>query len=265
MNPAPLRGLRAAFAFLTRLPVGGYPYRDEDYAWAPAHAPVVGLVVGGVGALAFALFLGAGAVPAALLALALTALVTGGFHEDGLADTADALGGAIFDAERVLQILKDSRIGTYGALALVFGVGLRVSLVAELAGRDPSRGALLGGSALVLSHVMARVAPTWLMASLPYVTDSEHARSRPVVQAQRPAAVVATLWGALALLAARLWLPLPSAALWSLVPALALATALCAWRFVRRVGGITGDFLGATEQVGEITVLLCLALSGPAT
>ena len=101
--PPQVRGARAAFVFFTRLPLGGFPYRDEDYAWAPAHAPLVGAVVGGLGASAFVLTAGAGTTVAALVAVAVTAMVTGGFHEDGLADTADALSGAIFDRARLLE------------------------------------------------------------------------------------------------------------------------------------------------------------------
>ena len=145
-SPPAIRGARAAFVFLTRLPLGGYPCSDEAYAWAPAHGPLVGLVVGGLGATAAVLCLGAGAMPAVLVGLAVTMLVTGGFHEDGLADTADALGGAIFDRGKLLEILKDSRIGTYGALALVISVGLRAALLCELAAPVGSTRAARGGS-----------------------------------------------------------------------------------------------------------------------
>lgn len=260
--PPPVRGARAAFVFLTRLPLGGYPYRDEDYAWAPAHGPLVGLVVGGIGGVVFALAFGAGPLPAALLALGATMLATGAFHEDGLADTADALGGAIFDRGRLLEILKDSRIGTYGAAALATSILLRAALVASVASatalhEDPR---LSGAAALVVSHVLARVAPVWLMASMPYVTDEAHARSRPVVRAGLPQAVVATGAGALAVAAAVVLLP-AAAPRFPVAYALLLPVALlCAWRFRRRAGGITGDFLGATEQVAECAVLLALAL-----
>lgn len=259
--PPPIRGMRAAFVFLTRIPAGGFPYSDEDYAWAPAHGPLVGLVVGGAGAAVFALLIGAGATPAALVALTVTMLLTGGFHEDGLADSADALGGAIFDRERLLVILKDSRIGTYGALAVAVTVGLRTLLIGQVATEAAvhTNPGLAGAAALVLSHTLARVAPTWLMATMPYVTDAEHAKSRPIVRAGRRAGIIATLWGAAVLVAAWAWLPDARSALWILVPSLVVASALCAWRFHRRVGGITGDFLGATEQVGEMTVLLVLA------
>ncbi len=250
--PPPIRGARAAFVFLSRLPFGGYPYKDEDYAWAPAHAPLVGLVVGGLGALTYTLTLSAGPLPAALLGIAVTMMATGAFHEDGLADTADAMGGAIFDRERLLEILKDSRIGTYGTVALVASIGLRAALIAGFG--------KYGAAAFVLSHVLGRVAPTWLMATMSYVTDPEHAKSRPIVKAQAVQSVVATSYGLVAALVASLWIAPFGWAPWAALAVLPFVTALCAWRFHKRAGGITGDFLGATEQMGEMAVLLALAL-----
>ncbi len=253
--PPSIRGARAAFVFLTRLPAGGYPYRDEDYAWAPAHAPLVGLVVGAMGGAVYWLLMGAGFLPAALAGIALTMLATGAFHEDGLADTSDAMGGAIFDRERMLEILKDSRIGTYGTVALVISIGLRATLIAEW-GR-------LGAAAFVLSHVLGRVAPTWLMATMPYVTDPVHARSRPIVTTRLTQALVATFYGVLAILAAWQWLPSFGWGPGLSFVTIPVAAALCAWRFHKRAGGVTGDFLGATEQITEMTVLLTLALARP--
>ncbi|MEM1032428.1 MAG: adenosylcobinamide-GDP ribazoletransferase [Myxococcota bacterium] len=260
--PPPVRGMRAAFVFLSRLPLGGFPYRDEDFAWAPAHAPLVGLVVGALGASAFVLVRDAGAWVAALVGLAVTMFATGGFHEDGLADTADALGGAIFDRRRVLEILKDSRVGTFGALALIVSVSLRVALLVSYAVRSSGDGVSLaqaGIFAFVTTHVAARVTPTWMMASMPYVTDPEHAKSRPVVRAGPWQAVVCTCEAAALLVAAITWFPTPVAGAVGIgAIAVVLASAVCAFRFLRRVGGITGDFLGATEQVSEVAFLLAL-------
>ena len=203
----------------------------------------------------FWLCMGAGLLPAALMGIAATMLATGAFHEDGLADSADALGGAIFDRERLMEILKDSRIGTYGTVAVVISIGLRGALIAEW-GR-------FGAAAFVLSHVLGRVAPTWLMATMPYVTDPEHAKSRPIVKARRSQVLVSTAYGVLAAMAALRWLPVFG---WGPVLTFAtvpVAAGLCAWRFHKRAGGVTGDFLGATEQVAEMTVLLTLALARP--
>jgi adenosylcobinamide-GDP ribazoletransferase len=246
-----LRGARAAFVFLTRIPVGGFPYTEDDFRWAAAYFPLVGAVIGALTGLVVHALWFAGARPAAIVGLAVSMLLTGAFHEDGLADTADALGGA-YDRDKLFVILKDSRIGAFGAAALVVALLLRVALLARLGADAPV--------ALVLAECLSRTPPVWLMGALPYVTP-DGARSRPVARAAAPQVAVATLWP-LALAAALVatgWLALPHAAL---VGAVALASALvCGWRFHVRAGGLTGDFLGATQQVALCAVLLALALA----
>jgi len=248
--PPPIRGLRAAFVFLTRIPVGGFPYSSEDWKWAVAHAPVVGAAVGLAAAAVDRALAPAGEFPAAVLAIGTTMLLTGAFHEDGLADTSDALGGAS-DRERVFAILKDSRIGTFGAAALVISVVARAALVAELGGH--------AAVALVLSGAVARVVPVWLMAALPYVTDEQSAKSRAVLRGGAVQVLVATLWGALAIGLATIRHEVGLGRASVLVAVMAGIGALTGWRYRRRVGGITGDFLGATEQIAEIAALVVLA------
>jgi adenosylcobinamide-GDP ribazoletransferase len=229
--------------------VGGFPYSAADFAWAPAHFPFVGLVVGACGALVLWATTPLGALLASALAVTTTVWLTGAFHEDGLADTSDALGGA-HGPKRILDILKDSRIGAYGAIALVLSLLLRVSVLCELG----SRAVLL----LPLAHVLARTGPVWLMASLPYVSGPDAKGGSVARGGKWPQAMVATAWSAvLCALAYR--------AGWLSLRELALAAATCAvcalWlgrKFKRRAGGLTGDFLGALEQVTEICVLLAL-------
>ncbi|MEL6430119.1 MAG: adenosylcobinamide-GDP ribazoletransferase [Planctomycetota bacterium] len=260
MTPAPLRGLRAAFVFMTRVPLGGFPYRDADWRWASAHFPAVGLVVGAVAAAVHTLLAPYGLTVAAVAAVAASIAVTGAFHEDGLADSADALGGGLEPKERVLEILKDSRLGTYGSTALILSILGRVALIAELGGGEPLD-ARLGGDALSLScaawglvcaHAVARVAPVLLMAALPYATHDAHSKSRHLLGTTWLQALCASLWGALVLAVA----PVPIATVAGLAAALLLVTVWTGRRFVKRVGGITGDFLGALEQFGEPIVLL---------
>jgi len=112
-----LRGLPAAFGFLTRLPVGGFPFSPDELRWSSAHFPLVGAVLGAALAAVMMLSARAGTVVAATLAVSAGMLLTGAFHEDGLADTADALGGAT-DRDKLFVILRDSRIGSFGAAAL---------------------------------------------------------------------------------------------------------------------------------------------------
>jgi adenosylcobinamide-GDP ribazoletransferase len=248
--PSAVRGVRAAFAFLTRVPVGGFPYADGDWKWAAAHAPLVGLVVGGVVGLIDRVLLPVGSLPAAFLALGASMLITGAFHEDGLADTSDALGGA-YDPARVLVILKDSRIGSFGGAALVVSIGARAALIAELGTRAPWSLAIVGS--------VARVAPIWLMAALPYVTSDEASKSRLIAaRGGLSQAIVATIWGGLALGGGVMFGSLSVAKIVPVCAATLVVTVITGFRYWRRLGGITGDFLGATEQLTEIAVLMAL-------
>jgi adenosylcobinamide-GDP ribazoletransferase len=242
--------MRAAFVALTRLPVGGFPYRSSDFTWASAHAPLVGAVVGALTFAVFRCLAPAGVEAAALLAVGASMLVTGAFHEDGLADTADALGGG-YDSERILAILKDSRIGAFGAAALVVSIGVRALLVARLGAG--------GGWALVATGAVARVGPVFLVSALPYVTRPETSKSGDLVRASGKQAAVAGAWGlsVLAMAVAASAMTVERAA--TLVVVLALITAATGRVYSRRAGGITGDFLGATEQLGEIAALVVLA------
>jgi adenosylcobinamide-GDP ribazoletransferase len=244
------RAMRAAFVFLTRVPVGGFPYSAAEWSWASAHFPLVGAALGIVlGALQTAL-LPLGAFAAAMLTLAALLLLTGAFHEDGLADTSDALGGA-FDREKLFAILKDSRVGTYGASALVISLVGRAALLARL-----GDGALW---AWPLVACVARVPPIGLMAAMPYATRTAEAKSREVTRARAPQACVAILWGALALAVAVVFgrVTIPRAA--AIVVACLLVTLVLAVRFRVRAGGVTGDFLGATEQLNELAAFAVLA------
>lgn len=248
--PAALRGLRASFVFFTRIPLGGFPYRSEDWTWAAAHAPFVGLVVGALlGGLDRAL-LPLGPLPAAILVMGASLMLTGAFHEDGLADTSDALGGGR-DAEHVLSILKDSRIGSFGGAALVVSIAARSALLAELGSA--------GLWALPIVGCAARVGPTWLLSTLRYVTPASGAKSHAVVQARPLHAFCATAWSAAAMVAAIGSGHTTLARMGALAVAMAAVTGATGWRYVVRVGGITGDFLGATEQLGEIAALAVLA------
>jgi len=248
--PAPIRGLRAAFVFFTRLPVGGFPYRKEDWLWAAAHAPFVGLVLGGaLGQLELAL-LPLGSLPAALLTIAVSLLLTGAFHEDGLADTSDALGGG-YNVERVHAILKDSRIGSFGGAALVVSIAGRAALLAQL------------GEAVALAFPLvfcaARVGPIWLLACMNYVTAEEPAKSRDLTQAGIAQASVASAWLALTSAAIARSGYFSAERLVTLLAVLTLVTVLSGWRYWVRARGITGDFLGATEQLCELAALAVLA------
>jgi adenosylcobinamide-GDP ribazoletransferase len=191
-----------------------------------------------------------------LLALATTVAVTGGFHEDGLADTFDALGGVV-SRDKALVIMKDSRIGSYGALALALSLLLRAALIAVLAAR-PMLGAV---SALLASHALARAAAVGVMVSLPYGGDAEHAKAKPLALAVPPRNLgIALGWCGLLLLGLA-GLGVAPQRLIVAVAAATLAGLLMRQWLQRRLGGYTGDGLGATEQLAEIAVLLAFTAS----
>jgi adenosylcobinamide-GDP ribazoletransferase len=200
---------------------------------------------------------------AAGLSLVATVWLTGAFHEDGLADTCDGLGGAVSRA-RALEIMKDSRIGSYGAAGLVLALVLKVATVAALAGDATALAST--AAALVWGHAVSRAAPVLLVWQLPYAGDPEHAKAKPLAtQVGGPGVATALAW--LAILATTLMLLQPGlwAALAVSTAAAVLAAAWCAQWLRRRLGGFTGDTLGATQQVTELAVLLAwLASRGTA-
>jgi len=244
--------LLLALQFLTRVPVRSAAFDPAELNRSARYFPVIGVLVGGAGALVFAAAAQLWPLPVAvLLSMAATAWFTGGFHEDGLADTCDGLGGAV-SRERALAIMKDSRIGSYGALGLVLMLGLKAALLA-------AQGSILRSAcAMVFAHAVSRAAPVLLLALLPYAGDAGHAKARPMAQQVHAADVVIALLTALAL-AALLAPPLGVVHTLAALGAAALATAAMRRWLRRRLGGYTGDTLGATQQGTEAALLLALA------
>lgn len=243
----PLAQLRLAFAFLTRLPVGPGTIPEMRLACAAWAFPVVGVVVGALaaGVLLVAERIGLSGSPAVLLALATMALATGGLHEDGLADTADGL-GARGDAERRLAVMRDSRIGTFGALALIFGIGLKLAALRQIgSGND-------GATALIVAATMSRAILPGLMAVVAPARASglSHAAGTPGLL---NAAIAAAVGLAVAMAIFEPFGGLVAAAASAGVAA--AAAALCR----RAFGGQTGDTLGAAQQAGEVACLLAIA------
>jgi len=240
--------LRIAASFVTIVPVASSkPAADGAIARATWALPIAGLLVGLAGAFVYKVANRLGLPPnlAALLALASTALITGALHEDGLADTADGLGGGR-TRERKLEIMRDSRIGSYGVCALILSFGLRWSALAALA--NPWAVML----ALCAAHTAARAGVPAFMSLVP--------RARPdglSAGAGAPpgrSVAIAFAAGTLALVLALG----PAKALVGVV-LLSLAGLTLARLAIRQIGGQTGDILGAFEQVGEILILLVAA------
>jgi adenosylcobinamide-GDP ribazoletransferase len=240
-----MRDLLGAVSFLTRVPTGTGARPAEELArfvpWFPVVGTGVGLAVAGVYAAALQLL---PPLPAAAVAVVAGVCLTGAFHEDGLGDTADAFAGG-WDRDGTLRILQDPRLGTFGVLAVAASLLLRVAAVAALV----PAAAL---AALPAAHALSRAGAVAAMAALPAAAGSGLGATSTRSLSRRRA-----LAGAAAGLAVALALLGPAAA-WA-----AAATALAAWLLGRlarrRIGGVTGDVLGAIQQLGEVLVLLVAA------
>ncbi|MEM9845522.1 MAG: adenosylcobinamide-GDP ribazoletransferase [Pseudomonadota bacterium] len=236
--------LQRAVGLLTRLPVPlpDNPRASARAAWA---YPVAGIIPGALAALigSLAMTLGLGAAIAALLALASSIIVTGALHEDGLADCADGFWGG-WTPERRLEIMRDSRIGTYGVLALVLCVGLRWAALLALFDAG------LAIAALLSAAVLSRAVMPALMSLMPPARPgglSHHVGRPPLVATGLAIGLAATL--------SVLFLngEAPAAILAAGLVGLAVATLAQA-----KIGGQSGDVLGAAQQITEVTILVVL-------
>jgi adenosylcobinamide-GDP ribazoletransferase len=244
MPGASVRAGAGAVTFLTRVPLGRYVAVDAaDIARGAVAFPLVGA---GVGAVAGGVALAAAQVlpdlVAAVLAIAAATLVTGALHLDALADTADALGAT--SREQALEIMHDSRIGSFGAAALALDLLLKVTCVATLLPADKALAALVAGGAL------SRAASLPLAAALPY----PRAEGGVLTGRMSPAASVAAVVLATAVALLVWW----STSVWLVVTAAAVAAVLGLW-FRRWLGGATGDCLGAATELCETAVLVVAA------
>lgn len=239
-----IREVRIAVQFLTRIPVGSPAYREGDLRAATGAFPLVGLLVAAIViAVRWLAGLALPDVAATVLAIAAGALATGAFHEDGLADTFDGLWGGATPEDR-LAIMRDSRLGTYGTFALVVAFALRLALLAPL-----GLGAF--AAAVVAGAVLGRASSLPLLRWMPAATGSSAALAgSPTGGSLAVAAVTVALtlavavgpWG---------WLPLVVAA---------VVARGCAAVIHAKLGGITGDVLGAANEVSVTVALAVLAI-----
>lgn len=248
-----LRLFCIALQFFTRVPVPAWVGWSPEWMHQSArHYPAVGLCIGAVGA---AVLWGAAQVwplPVAVgLSMAATVWMTGGFHEDGLADTCDGLGGAV-GRERALTIMKDSRLGSYGALGLVGVLGLKAAALHGVV----SAGLLSAVVATVWAHALSRVAPVALLWRLPYAGDPEHAKAKPMAQQISGGGLAVVLGWAVVVSAAAAWVLGDARPVLAGLLGLAGMTVWCGRWFRDRLGGFTGDTLGASQQLGELAALL---------
>jgi adenosylcobinamide-GDP ribazoletransferase len=237
---------KVAMAFLTRLPVQpGRPWRNSDLAASVPFFPLAGLVVGLLGGLVFAGATALGLPPllAAVLAIATLVALTGALHEDGLADLADSLGAS--GRTRKLEIMRDSRVGSFGVIAIVLALTARIGAIATLDGPALVIAALAAAAAL--SRALMPVA----MLALPQARSDGLA-----VRAGRPHRARVAAGAAIAILMTLILLPPGTGVAAILAATLAgVLVALLAWR---QLGGITGDVLGAVQQLAEIAFLFAV-------
>jgi adenosylcobinamide-GDP ribazoletransferase len=263
-----IRHFLLAVQFFTRIPITGrlaawVGYSPDMLRSSAAHFAGVGWIVGLVAASVYAAVIVVtqnvfAPLIAACLSTISTVMLTGGFHEDGLADVADGLGGS-YERERALEIMKDSRVGAFGALALVLALLTKVSLLAALGaqatagavGTYDARGLWLVCVLVLCAHVVSRAGPMLLVWALPHVGDTATSKSKPLADKIKPSALVSNFLWCFMLLAP----VIPAqAAMVFIVGLLGSALAL-AWMyrwFNRRLQGFTGDCLGATQQVCEL-------------
>ena len=241
-----LDDFKMAVGFLTRLPVPHPDGAANNFARAYRMFPVVGALIGAaIGLFCLALrHLGVPDLVAASLALGAGALLTGALHEDGLADVADGFGGGR-DIEAKLAIMRDSRLGTYGAMALMVSFATRLAALAAIPG-----GYVVPG--LIAAHALARGVLPAMAANLPYARPDGLARN-----GGQPDAASAMVAGALAIVIALASLGWNSA-LWAAVAA-GISGFVVARLALRQIGGQTGDVLGGAEHVAETAILVLLA------
>ncbi|KND60442.1 Cobalamin synthase [Candidatus Burkholderia verschuerenii] len=240
-----LRYFFTALGYFTRVPVPRWVGFERDYLNAAArYFPLVGAMVGGVGALVYLLAMRVfPAGVAVLLSMAATLVLTGAFHEDGLADSVDAFGGG-YTRDDVLRIMHDSRIGAFGAIALMIALALKWQTLAAMT-MPPARIAWL----MVAVHAASRVFAISFLVTLDYVRAE--GKAKPVAQRMSVSSLtIAALFG----LPWLFWLDAKLACATFVVLA-ALRFALGRY-FVRRIGGYTGDCLGFAQQVFELAAYL---------
>ena len=236
-----------AVEFLTRVPAAPQTaYSEQRFADSVRHYPLVGLLVGIVAAAVF--LLAARYLPhviAVLLSTAFVMLLTGAFHEDGLADTFDGIGGGS-TAERSLDIMKDSRIGVFGMAALWTVLATKVSALNSMA-------SMAVAISLVAAHCMSRWSSVVAVASSSYVRD-EGTGKPTAAGISKPALLYASIVG-LSPLPALVLVGLPTAAVGATV-GLIVGHVLMRLFYERKIGGYTGDCLGAVQQLSELGVYL---------
>jgi adenosylcobinamide-GDP ribazoletransferase len=241
-----------AVMFYTRIPCPSWVDHDAELLnKATMYFPLIGYIVAGFSALV--LYISSLVLPlsvAVILSMVATILLTGAFHEDGFADVCDAFGGG-WTKEKILEIMKDSRLGTYGVIGLILILGLKYTAISSFEGRWLF-------TSMILAHPLSRFIAVMIIASMNYVRENEDAKAKPVAKVlSNVEFAVAGLFAVAPFVI--LILSHPNVWLISLV-VIPLASVLLYLRgyFSKWIGGYTGDCLGATQQISEVVIYLSL-------
>jgi adenosylcobinamide-GDP ribazoletransferase len=234
-----------AFMFYTRIPVPkNLPYSDEILNRSTRYFPFIGWIVGGIGAAVFyGLQFVFPAELAVLLSMLATIFVTGAFHEDGFADFCDGFGGG-YTRERILTIMKDSRIGTYGSIGLI---GMLATKYISLNSLD------VAGIAVVLfiGHSLSRLMPILIIYTSEYSREDATSKTKPIGKKGKGLDFgLASIFGILPLII------IPGEFAFSIILVLLLTTFVFRSYIIRKLGGYTGDCLGALQQIVEVEFYL---------
>ena len=235
-----MKSFRLALSFLTRLPGGTHPADQRDLGSSVPWFPVVGILIGLISG-SFFWFLSLFMLPllASVLTIGLSVLVTGAFHEDGLADTFDSFGA--FEIEKRLGIMKDSRIGTFGTLALFINVIASVAALSSLKAEE-------GLFAIILAHSLSRVASIFVLITVKPAKQDGLGSSYSIYSSRIKVLLVTAIFILFS----------SSLGLFGLISSVALLLIVFCSKpiAIRNFGGTTGDFLGAVQQITSTTVLL---------
>lgn len=251
-----------ALMFLTRLPVPqNIDHSEAILQKCPRYFPLVGCLVGGISATAFGLTVSVFSLPLAILASIIAGIITTGcFHEDGFADVCDGFGGG-WTKDRILEIMKDSRLGTYGVAGLTLMLASKFLLLQEFFSLPDFQNRFSGQilqwtvGLFLSAHALSRTMSVLVMQGFEYVTANDGSKSKPMASSSmsRSALLFTLITAVLPLLL------LPGRLAFSLLPML-LAAFVLARYFKKWIGGYTGDCLGAIQQVAEIVFYASVVL-----
>jgi len=236
-----------AFGFFTRIPVPfKLAFSQDNLNKCNRYLPLIGLVVGGISGLVFYLF--ALILPqsiAVILSMGASVLLTGAFHEDGFADVCDAFGGG-WTKDKILTIMKDSRVGAYGAIGILLMLMLKFATLSEIP-------VSLWVKTSICGHVISRMMAVWTMHSLNYVREDESSKSKPITKALQ----IKDLLIAMVIAIPSLLMFQEAIFFVILIPAF-IAKHWLERYFKKWIGGYTGDCLGSIQQLTEVVIYISI-------